>query len=73
MFVALVRIKQEIVDVSKALRRPELMEAKFNSLSNAAFHFISADVRREIGIPSSEMVFPRWKKWLLEAVDKFSV
>ncbi len=58
------RIKQEIVDTAVKLNRPELMEARFNSLSNAAFHEISDEVTQEIGLPLSDKVFPAWKNWL---------
>ncbi len=65
------RIKQEIVDIATKLNRPELMEAKFNSLSNAAFHRISGKVREEVGVPWADRVFPEWKKWLLKKVEEF--
>jgi len=65
------KIKQEIVDVSIKLNRPELMEAKFNSMSNNAFHRISDKVTQEIGLPISDKVFPEWKKWLNDAIKKF--
>lgn len=64
------KIKQEIVDVSKKLKMPELMESKFNSLSNDMFHRISEKVTREIGLPSSERVFPEWRSWLMNKVKK---
>ncbi len=64
------RIKQEIVDAARKLKMPELMEAKFNSLSNDVFHRISDDITREVGLPVSERVFPEWKKWLGEKVKK---
>ena len=60
------KIKQEIVDIASKLNKPELMEARFNALSNSAFHKISDSVREEIGIPLSDRVFPEWKKWLIE-------
>jgi hypothetical protein len=65
------RIKQEIVDVANKLGKPEILEAKFNSVSNAVFHKISEEVREEIGIPSSDRVFPEWKKWLYANALKF--
>jgi type IV secretory pathway ATPase VirB11/archaellum biosynthesis ATPase len=65
------KIKQEIVDISNKLARPELMEAKFNMFSHSAFHRISDEIREEVGIPLSDRVFPEWKKWLNDAVKKF--
>jgi type IV secretory pathway ATPase VirB11/archaellum biosynthesis ATPase len=65
------KIKQEIVDASIKLKKPLLLEAEFNALSNAAFHTISDEVRSELGIPWSDQVFPRWQKWLYREVEKF--
>ncbi len=65
------RVKQEMVDIANKLGRPELMEAKFNALCNSAFHRVSDDVRKEIGIPLGDRVFPEWKKWLYAAAEKF--
>ena len=67
------KIKQELVNVSEKSKLPELVEAKFNSLSNAAFYFISDAVREEIGLPSSERVFPLWKDWLKKEIKKVRV
>ncbi len=58
------RIKQEVVDVAKKLGKPQIMEARFNALSNNVFHRISDEIRQEIGIPLGDRVFPEWKKWL---------
>jgi type IV secretory pathway ATPase VirB11/archaellum biosynthesis ATPase len=65
------KIKQEIVDISNKLARPEIMEAKFNMWSHSAFHRISDDITKEIGIPLSDRVFPEWKNWLSDAVKKY--
>lgn len=64
-------IKQEIVNMAKKFSKPELMEAKFNSMSNDAFHKISDDVTKEFGLPLSEKVFPAWKDWALKEIKKF--
>ncbi|MEK6915231.1 MAG: type II/IV secretion system ATPase subunit [Nanoarchaeota archaeon] len=64
------KIKQEIVDVSKKMNSPDLMESKFNSLSNDMFHRISEKVTREVGLPVSERVFPEWRSWLMNTVKK---
>ena len=60
------KVKQEIVDTARKLKFPELIEAKFNSLANDAFHRISDEITREVGLPVSERVFPEWKNWLLQ-------
>jgi len=58
------KIKQEIVDYAEKTKAPELIEAEFTVKSNNAFHQISDKVTEEVGLPTSERVFPEWKKWL---------
>lgn len=65
------KMKQEIVDIAGRLKRPELLEAKFNALSNNAFHLISEKSRSEKGIADSNKVFELWKKWMEEEVKRF--
>ena len=65
------RIKQEIVDMAKRMNKPELLEAKFNALSNNAFHSVSEKIMEESGIPFEDRVFPEWKKWMLREAEKF--
>jgi type IV secretory pathway ATPase VirB11/archaellum biosynthesis ATPase len=62
------KIKQEIVDISDKLKRPDILEAEFNSLSNNMFHQFSRDVQEEIGLPDSKRVFPMWQKWLMKEI-----
>ena len=64
------KIKQEIVDVSKKMQMPQLMESKFNALSNDVFHRISEKITREVGLPISERVLPEWRSWLMNNVKK---
>lgn len=64
------KIKQEVVDVARKLKMPELMESKFNSLSNDVFHRISDEITREVGLPVSERVFPEWRNWLQKQAKK---
>ena len=61
-------IKQEIVDVSEKLNRPDILEAKFNTLSNNMFHQFSKDVQEDIGLPESKVVFSVWQKWMMEEI-----
>ncbi len=58
------RMKQELVDFSDKIGKPELLEAKFNSLANAAFHRISDDLRDDKGLVDSDRVFNEWKEWM---------
>lgn len=62
------KIKQEIVDISKKLNRPDILEATFNSLSNNMFHQFSKEVQDDVGLPDSNKVFPLWQDWLKKAV-----
>jgi len=64
------RIKQEIVDMAKKLKKPELLEAEFNSISNEVFHEISDKITEEVGLPTSERVFPEWQKEVKKRVKK---
>jgi len=64
------KIKEEVVKTSERLNIPELLEAEFNAISNHAFHEISDEVSQEFGIPKSEEVFPKWRKWLEEQIKK---
>ena len=62
------KIKEEIVRVAKTSKKPWILESKFNTLSNNAFHKISDEIRQEIGLPLSERVFPEWQKWLNQEI-----
>ena len=64
-------IKQEIVQAAKKLNKPILLEALFNLKANEMFHIISDKVTAEKGLPLSKDVFPLWKQWLYESVDKW--
>ena len=63
------KIKQEIVDFSEKVNMPEILEAEFTVKSNNAFHQISSEVTKDIGLPKSEIVFPKWKRWLEAEAD----
>ena len=64
------KMKKEIVDVSKKIQDSDILECKFNALSNHAFHRISDDVIQEIGLPTSDRVFPLWQEWLNKEIKK---
>ncbi len=61
-------IKEEIVNASEILGKPEILEAEFIVKSNTAFHRISDTVREQHGLPWSQHVFPEWKKWFYAQV-----
>ena len=58
------KMKKEIVDTSKKIGDNSILESEFNAISNHAFHSISNNINREVGLPLSERVFPEWQKWL---------
>ena len=64
------KIKNEIVKVAESSGKNEILEAKFNVLSNHMFHKISDEVIEELGLPVGKEVFSRWKKWLSEEIKK---
>ena len=64
------KIKRELVEVAEKTKDPDILEAKFNALSNHMFHKISDEVRQEVGLPLSEKVFPLWQKWLNDEIRK---
>jgi len=64
------KIKKELVDVAEKTDNADILEGRFNSLSNHIFHKISEKIRQEIGLPLSRRVFPEWQKWLNEEIRK---
>ncbi|MCX6749600.1 MAG: type II/IV secretion system ATPase subunit [Candidatus Pacearchaeota archaeon] len=64
------KIKKEVVAVAEKIKNPRILEAKFNTDANHAFHRISDEIRQEIGLPASERVFPEWQKWLNSEIKK---
>ena len=62
------KIKQELVDFAEKTGKKNLLEAKFNVLSNNMFHEFSRQVQEEVGLPVGDKVFPLWQEWLKEEV-----
>jgi archaeal flagellar protein FlaI len=67
------KIKEEIVSFSDKMKLPSLMEADFTVKSNNSFHQISEKVSKEVGLPTSERVFPEWRKWLEKESKRLSL
>ncbi len=65
------KVKQELVDISKKLKREDLLEAKFCLIANTLFHEISDEVTREVGVPLAKRVFPEWRKRLDVEIKRF--
>jgi type IV secretory pathway ATPase VirB11/archaellum biosynthesis ATPase len=59
-------IKQHTVDFAERVKMPEILEGEFTVKSNNAFHQISAEVTKDVGLPVGDEVFPKWKRWLDE-------
>ena len=64
------KIKNEVVEVAKKMGNLNILESDFNTLTNHAFHEISDNITKEIGLPMSERVFPAWQSWLNQEVKK---
>lgn len=64
------RIKEELVNTTQKMNNGKILEADFSVSANYAFHRISDEVRKEIGLPLSEKVFPVWQRWLQQEIKK---
>jgi|APSaa5957512576_1039674.scaffolds.fasta_scaffold00494_6 archaeal flagellar protein FlaI len=64
------KIKQELVDFSERMNLPNILEGEFVVKSNNAFHQISSEVAKDVGVPESEAIFAKWKRWLEKEVEK---
>jgi len=64
------KIKEELVNAAVKTKNQRMLEAKFSTDSNHAFHRISDEVRQEIGLPESSRVFPKWQEWLNQEIKK---
>lgn len=64
------KIKEEIVNAAKKAKMPELLEAPFVVRSNNEFHAISDIVTKEIGVPESKVVLPKFNEWLKQEIKK---
>lgn len=58
---------QTLVDISKRLNNPDLLEARFVVEANDQFHKISDKVKDEIGVMDSKRIFFEWHDWLKRA------
>ena len=67
------QIKEETVKFSDRIKNTDILEAEFTVKSNNAFHQISNEATEEVGLPTSEVVFPRWNRWLEKEVKKLNL
>jgi type IV secretory pathway ATPase VirB11/archaellum biosynthesis ATPase len=63
-------VKQELVNLSQKIKRPELLEANFAVLANDEFHRISDRIREEFGVLDSKRIFTEWNEWLKRTIKK---
>lgn len=64
------RIKEEIVRLAEKNNMPELLEAEFNTLSNAQFYKISEKITKEKGLPRGEEVYQEWEEWVKKEIKE---
>jgi len=67
------KIKQETVDFAAKANMPDILEGEFTVKSNNAFHQISNEVVKDVGVPVGDEVFPKWKRWLEKEVKKLNL
>jgi hypothetical protein len=67
------KVKQETVDFAERSNNLDILEAPFTVKSNNAFHQISNEVTKDIGLPKSEVVFPKWKRWLEDEAKRVGI
>jgi len=62
------KTKEALVDISKKVNMPVLLEAEFVISANDEFHKISDRVKEEIGTLDPKRIFFDWNEWLKRAV-----
>lgn len=61
-------IKQAMVDISEKTKNPKLLEAEWCVKSNAQFHLISDEIRKEVGVPEAKRIYKEWLEWFKNSV-----
>jgi archaeal flagellar protein FlaI len=64
---------ETLIDYSKKLNCPDLLEAGFVVESNDQFHKITDKVKEEIGVMDSKRIFFEWNEWLKRAAKDYIV
>ena len=64
------KTKETLVDISKKVNAPSLLEAEFVILCNDEFHKISDRIKEEVGNLDSKRIFFEWNEWLKRAIKK---
>jgi len=61
---------ETLVNYSKKLNMPELLEAKFVVETNDQFHKITDKVKEEVGVMDSKRIFFEWNEWLKKSIKE---
>ncbi len=64
------QIKETLVNVSKEINNPDMLEAPFVIKSNDMFHKFSEKVKQDTNYLDSKRIFDEWKSWLDREVKK---
>ena len=65
-------LKERLVEYSKKIKKPELLEADFVVLANDAFHKISDAVLEKEGNLDSKKLLFRWNEWLKKEASNYA-
>jgi type IV secretory pathway ATPase VirB11/archaellum biosynthesis ATPase/intein/homing endonuclease len=61
------KIKQTMVDIADKIKRPELLEAEWVTLSNSKYHLIVEQLRKETGATDAQQAYEQWVNWFKAA------
>lgn len=64
---------QALVDISKKLNNPDILEARFTVEANDQFHKISDKIKEETGILDSKKIFFEWNEWLKKTAKNYTL
>lgn len=62
------KIKQTMVDMADKLKKPEILEAEWVTLSNSRYHLIVEQLRKETGAAEPKEVYEQWAQWMKSAI-----
>ncbi|MBM3199608.1 hypothetical protein FJZ53_01635 [Candidatus Woesearchaeota archaeon] len=58
------KLKETLLDYSKKLKDPDMLEAEFVVMANDQFHRAAEIVKEEVGFLDSKKIFFEWEEWL---------
>jgi archaeal flagellar protein FlaI len=62
------KCKQTLLDISKKVNNPDLIEAPFVIKANDKFHIVTDKITKETGTTDSKRIFYDWNEWLEKEV-----